>query len=118
VPGKAAGDDEQSVDPDIVAVAGEAFGKPLGGDRDPAEAVSVEREFGGFARIARLHLDEGNCPATAGDDVDFAAGNASSAGEDSPALQPQIPAGQRLGSAAALFRLSPVHLPESSSARA
>ena len=94
-------------------VAHVARREPLGGSGDPAQPPFVEREGGGVLGGARLHLDEGERAAPPGDDVDLAAGNAGAPGEDAPAVQPQIPAGERLGAAAALLGGLAVHLARS-----
>lgn len=119
VAGQAAGNEEQRVDAYIVAVLGKARRQPLGGNCDAAQAIFVEcpgcRILGG----ALLDLDEGECAAAPGDEVDFAARNAGTAGEDSPAVQAQPPGGERLRPAPARFGDLPVQsLAPSSSARA
>src|SRR5215210_7682578 len=113
----AAGNDEQRVDPQVIALANEARRKPLGGGRHPPQPVMVKREAGGIGGSAGLHFDEGNDPAAPSDDVDFAARHPRPPSEDSPAAEPQIPAGERLGAAPALFGGVAVHL-ERSTARA
>jgi hypothetical protein len=118
VPRELAGHDEERVDSDVVAIAHVALRQPLGGDRDSAEAVAVEREGRGLLAPARLNFDEGQGPASARDDIDFAARDSRPAGKNPPPLQAQIPARQSLGPATPAFRLLPVHLRESSSARA
>ena len=99
----AARDDEDCVDADVVAGSGEADRQPLSGDRDAAQAITVEREGGGFLAAAGLDLDEGDYPAAPRDDVDFAAGDARSPGEDGPAMEPQPPRRDRLGAPPGLF---------------
>ena len=54
----------------------------------------------------------------AGDQIDFATGHASPAGEDPPAVQPQPPGGDALGAAAALLGDGAAVQRASSSARA
>ena len=76
------------------------------------------RECGRVFGRARFHFDERKHSAAARDDVDFAAMHPRAAREDSPAFEAQIPAGERLGAAAALLGCLAIHLRESSSARA
>ena len=116
---KAAWDDEDGVDADVVAGAGEARRQPLGGDRDPPQPVMVEGEARAILSGARLDLDEGDDAAAAGDQVDLAAGDAGAAGEDPPALEPKPPGGEVLGAPAALLGDEAVAVQRlSSSARA
>ena len=48
VMGKPSGNDEQCIYPNIVAVAHVARSEPLGGDRDAAQAIAVQRPGGRF----------------------------------------------------------------------
>lgn len=113
-----AGQEEDGVDANVVAGAHEARGEPLGGGDDPAQAIVVEGHGGAFLGGARLDLDEGDDVPAAGDQVDFAAGDAGPLGEDPPAMEPQPPGSEALGAAAALLgQLAAVQRP-SSSARA
>src|SRR3982751_1250534 len=100
VPRPPARDDEHRVDADVVAVAHEARGEALGGNRDAPQAVVVERKGCGLVRCARLNLDEGDGTAPAGDDVDLSAGNTRPSLENTPAAQAEVPAGERLGAPA------------------
>jgi hypothetical protein len=97
VPGQAARDDEQRVDPDRVAFAGEAGRKALGGIGDAAQAIFVERPGGGFLAAALLDLDEGQRSSATGDQVDLAARNPRAPRQDPPPAQPQPPGGDRFG---------------------
>lgn len=111
-------DDEQSIDPDIVAGAHVARRQPLGGNCHPAEAVAVERKCRGLGGGARLDLDEGERAPSAGDYVDLASGHPGTAGEDPPAVKAEPPGGDCLGAAAAFLGPAAVHLLERISARA
>ena len=91
VAGQAAGNDEQCVDPDVIAVAGIAVGEPLGGDRNTAEAIFVEGPSRRFGGMALLDLDKGEDAPAACDEVNFAAGHAGSMCENPPAVQPKPP---------------------------
>src|SRR3546814_2567855 len=86
---EAAREDEDGVDPHIIAVAQEARRQRFRGGGDAAEAIVVERQgdvgFGG----ARLYLDEGDNAATPRHQVDLAAWRAYAAGDYRPSLQPQ-----------------------------
>ena len=104
----AATNDEHGIDPNVVAVAHVARREALGGDDHSAQSPLVEREGGRFFAGPRLDLDEGQRAPAPGNDVDLAAGDASAAREDSPAVEPQVPAGQRLRPAAALLGRLPV----------
>ena len=103
VTGPAARDEVNGVDADHVAETGVARREAFGGDRDPAQAVGVERPCGGILGLALLDLDEGEGAAAARDEVDFAAGNARSLGEDRPAVKPQPPGGDAFGAPSALL---------------
>ena len=105
----AAGDDEQSVDADIVAWAHEARSEPLGGYRNAAQALAVEREGCGLSAGARLDLDERKGAPAPRDQVYFAAGHARAPGEDAPAVQAKVKGRELLGPAPALFGFPAVH---------
>jgi hypothetical protein len=109
--------DKQGIDPDVVSWLHEARRKPLGCDRDTAEAPFIEGEGGRVLASAGFDLDERKSPSAPGDNVDFAARHTCATGKDPPAFQPKVPAGEGLGSAAAFLSGVPVHL-ESSRARA
>ena len=98
-----AGHDEDRVDADIVAGPGITRRKALGGGRDPAKAIFVERQPGRLLRGALLDLDERKDAATSRDQVDLATGDAGPAGDDRPAVEPEPPRRDRLRAAAARF---------------
>jgi len=100
---QAPGQQENGVDADVVACPGVSRRQPLGGNRDPAQAVMVEGHGGAGLAGTGLDLDKGEGAAAAGDEVDLAAGHARPGGEDPPAMQPQPPGGEPLGAAAALL---------------
>ena len=81
-----AGDDQHGVDPDDVAARTEARGKQAGSDRDPGQALPIERPIGGMDGCALLDLDEGKRLSAAHDEVDFAPVDPDPLGEKSPAL--------------------------------
>lgn len=119
MPRQAARDDEQSVDADIVALAGVAGGQPLRGYGDAAQTIFIQRPGGSYRGAALLDLDERQNLAATGDQVDLATRHAGTPGEDSPALQAQPPGGDGLRLAAARLGQLPVQSPSpSSSARA
>jgi len=118
MPRPAPGDHEQSVDPNIVAVAHVARREPLGRDRDAFQPMAVERERRVRVAGARLDLDKGEGAAAAGDYVDFASRDPRPAREDAPAVEPQEPAGEGFGAAPASLSFAAGHLRDSSSARA
>jgi hypothetical protein len=97
VAGQSAGDQEQGIDANRVAISGVAGREPLGGDRDPAQAIFIECPCCGVFGAALFDLDEGQCPAATRNEVDLATGNAGAPRENSPALQPQPPGGERFG---------------------
>ena len=111
----AAGNDEQRVDADVVAWAGEARRELLSGGRDPAQAVAVECEVGGFTAAALLDLDEGDDASAASDEIDLAAVDPRAAGEDPPAVEAKPPGGERFGAAAATLGECAVQAPPPSS---
>jgi hypothetical protein len=113
-----AGKQENGIDADHVAGAGEARRKSLGGERHPPQPVPVERHRGALLAGSRLDLDEGKRAATPRDEVDFAAGDAGAMGEDPPAVQAKPPGRQPLGTAAAALGDGPPVQRPSSSARA
>ena len=115
---QAAWDDENGVDAHVIAVAQEALGKAFSGDRDPAQAIGVERESCRVFGRPRFDFDERQRVAATGNDIDFAAGDARAPGEDPPAVQTKPPGGEGLGAAATLFGGMATHLAERSSARA
>ena len=117
--GEAAGNDEDGVEADVVAGPGVARGELLGGGRDAAQAVAVEREAGRFAGRALLDLDEGDDASAAGDEIDLAAVDPRPTREDSPAVEAKPPGGERLGAAAAALGGGAAQAPSpSASARA
>ena len=77
----------------------------------------VESECGSFFGRARLDLDECEGAAAARDAVHYAAGHTGAAGKNSQALEPQVPAGERLGAASAPLGRLAIHR-ERSRARA
>ena len=117
VPGPTSRHDKQRIDAYIITVAHVARREPLGGDDDPSQPPLVKSEAGGFLSRARLDFDECQRAPAPCNDIDLSARNARSAGQDSPAVQPQEPAGEGLRAAPALFRLPTGHR-QRSSARA
>lgn len=115
--GKTAWNDVDCVDAQVVAIANEPRCEPLGGSGDAAQAVGIERESGSIFGGSRLNLDEGKRPASARNDVHFAAGNSGPARKNSPAVQPKPHRRQCFGATAALLGLLALHL-ERSRARA
>ena len=111
---QAARDEEDGVDPDDVAGACEPRGQALGGDRDPAQAMVIERPGGGFLAVALLHLDECNGRITPRDEVDLSTGDPRADRKDPPAVKPQPPRRKRFGAAAALFGGPPSAAPAQS----
>ncbi len=105
---QAARDDEDRVDADVVAGAGEALLELARGDRDPAQAMLVERECSGIGGGALLDLDKRQHLATPRDQIDLTAAHFHPLGEDPPAVKPQPPGGDGLGAAAALLGVTAV----------
>jgi len=114
MPWPAAGNDEQGIDPDIVAVAHEAWREPLGSDRDSPKAPIVERVSRGVLVSTCLDLDKGEGASPPGNDIDFTTGHPGSPGQDPPTAQPQVPTSEGLRAPAALLGPLPVHLLRSS----
>lgn len=98
-----AGGDQDHVDPHILPAARKARREQFGGGGDAAQAGFVDRmvELGGGG--ARLHLDEGDQPVPAGDEIDFARAGAYPLGQDRPAQPGQVARSDRLAVAAAAF---------------
>ena len=96
-------DEEDGVDPHVIAGAGVAQREALGGDRDAAQAIGVERPGGGFLGAALLDLDKGERTAAPRDEVDLATGNPRALGEDAPAVEAEPPGSDGFGAAAARF---------------
>jgi len=115
-------DEEDGVDADDVAGASIAHSQALGGDRDPAQAKSIERPCGGFDAAPLLDLDERDGPAAPRNQIDFSAGDPRADREDPPAMKPQPPRREGFSAAAALLGsslvASPAQLWLRSSARA
>ena len=114
---QSAGNNEDCIDANVVVRFLVVGRKPLGCSDHAAQAPGIQGHGGSLFGRSRFDLDEGESSSASGNDIDFAAGHASSSRKDMPAAKPQPPAGQRLGSAAALFSRLAVHL-ERSSARA
>ena len=93
VTGEAAGHNEQSIDADVVAVAGKARRQPLGRHGDTPQPIFVERPGRGVDCAALLDLDKRQRPAATGNQVDLATRYARPLGENSPTSQPQPPGG-------------------------
>ena len=79
-----AGNDEQSVDANVVAEPGVARRQLLHSRRDTAQAVMVQGKAGGVCGRALRDLAESDYPPAPGDQIDFAAANARPARQDSP----------------------------------
>jgi hypothetical protein len=117
VAGEAARNDEDRVDAHIVIGLLVARRETLRCNDDAREPQGIERHCCSAFGRSRLHFDEGEDFASLRYDVDLAAGNASAPGEDAPVVEAESPAGDCLGSAAALFGCFAVHF-ERSRARA
>ena len=115
--GRASRNDEDGIDPQVIAGLHVPRGQALRGNGHAAKSPGVERHGCRAFGRSRLHFDEGGDLAASGDNVDLAAGNASAPGEDAPVVEAESPAGDCLGSAAALFGCFAVHF-ERSRARA
>jgi hypothetical protein len=91
MPWQPAGHDEDGIDANVVTRPRVAGGEPLGGDRDTAEAIFVEREGGGIFAAPLLHFHEGDRLSALRNEIDFTAVNTRSPSENSPAMKPQPP---------------------------
>ena len=107
VVGEAARHNEDGVDADIVTGAGVTRGKLFGGGGDAAQAVAIERHSGSIGGRALFHFDEGEHLAAPGDEVDLPATKLHAPAKDSPAVEPEPPGGDGLGTAAAPFCFLP-----------
>src|SRR5262249_40531537 len=72
-----------------------------GGAGDADLLARPQRVDGGEVVVAPLDLDDGQCAAATGDDVDLADRALQAARDDAVALEPQPPGGQALAAAAA-----------------
>src|SRR5438128_1386798 len=113
MPRPALRNDEQSIDTHVVAVAQIARREPPRGRDNPAQPPPIQPERGGIFGGARLDLDKGEDLSAPRYYVDFAAGHTRTPGEDAPAVEPEIPAGEGLGAAAAPLGGLSLHLARS-----
>ena len=118
MPRPSARDDEHGVDPDVIAIAHVARSQPLGRGYDPAQTPWVQREVSGCIGVPGLHFDEGEGATSTRYDVDFSARHASPAGEDAPAVTPQVHGCEGFRASPTFLGSFAVHLRDSSSARA
>ena len=81
-------DHEHCVNPDVVAFAHEAGGKPLRRNRDAPQAILIEREGNCVLVIARFHLDESERVTSTRDDIDFTTRHACAASKNTPPSKP------------------------------
>ena len=105
---KPARDNEDGIDTNVVVGAGIARHEGFSSGGDAPQAVTVERHPGGVGGGALLDLDEGEDGAAASDQIDFPAAKLHAPGEDSPAMEPKPPSGERFGAAATLLGFPPV----------
>lgn len=117
VPGEATRNDEDGIDPDVVARPRVTLSEPLGGNDDASKSPGVERHCCGVRSRPGFHLDECKYLPAPRDDIDLAARHPGTAGKNPPAVKPKPPAGERLGTASTLFSRFPIHF-ERSRARA
>ena len=105
---QSAWDDEDRVDPDVVARAGISRLELACGDRDAAQAMLVERQGCGIGGGALLDLDERQPLAAPRNQVDLTAAHLDPLGEDPPAMEAEPPGGDRFGAAPALLGVAAV----------
>lgn len=118
MPRQAAGDQEDGIDADVIALTSIARRQALGGRDDAPQPVFVKRHCRRVLGGPRLDLDEGEDAAAAGDKIHLAARSPGAARKNSPAVQAQPPRGNGLALAPALFGDDPTIQRLSSSARA
>jgi hypothetical protein len=118
VPREAAGDDEDGVDPQIIAIAHEAWSKPFRGSCDAPQPVLIKREIGSLGRGTGLHFNESEGSPAPSDQIDFAAGHACPLRENTPSVETEPKGREPLCAPPTRFRLLPVHSDASSKARA
>ena len=73
MPRPTSGNDEQSVDAHIIAVAQIARRELLGGNDNPSQPPLIQRKGGGILAGPGLDLDEREDATATGDDIDLAA---------------------------------------------
>ena len=95
--------DEYRVDANVVAVAGVAQGKALGGNGNTPQPILIKRRGSAFLTATRFYFDESDDFAAAGDEIYLSARYACAPGEDAPAVQPKPPCGEHLGFASLPF---------------
>jgi hypothetical protein len=101
-------DDEDRIDPNILAILGVARRQLFRRRRHPFQTMMVERHGCRIVAGALLDLDEGNGPPPLGDQVNLTAADARPRRQYPPAVEAQPPGGDRLGAATAPFRLGTV----------
>ena len=107
---------QQHVDAQIIIWSGIARSDAFCRRDDTFQPPRIYRQIK-IRRIASpLNFYESDSSATAGDEIDLAAWRFHPARQNPPALQPQIPRGQRFAPSAKAFPLGPAHF--SSIARA
>jgi hypothetical protein len=110
---------EHHVDPYVIARPGEARAQHFGGCGDAAQAILVDGKVEVGGAVAPFDLDESDGAPSAGDEVDFADGNAQPFADYAPAVEAQPPSCNTLGPSAACFGGGAVQAPSfSASARA
>ena len=107
---KAAGDNEDRVDADVVAWAGIARSERFCRGGDAAQTMAIERHPGGIGGGALFDLDERQHVSTARDQVDFPAAQLDPPPENPPALESEPPSGEGLGTSAAPFGFLPAQV--------
>ena len=80
--------DEDRINADVVTGAGVTRLELARGDRDPAQAMLVERERRGVSSSALLDLDKRQHPAAPRDQIDLAAAHFHPLGQNPPAVEP------------------------------
>ena len=114
---QASRDDEDRIDANVVARPGVTRLELARGDRDAAQAMLIERKRRSVGGGALFDLDEGQHLAAPRDQINLAAAHFDPLGENSPAVEPQPPGGNRLGAATALLGVTAVQ-PDAPSASA
>ena len=104
----AARDDEDGVDADRVVGAGIAGKQRFRRAGDPAKAIFVQCQRRLLGGRARLHLDESESAAAAGDDIHFPNRSPRPGGEYPPAFESKPPGRQPFRLSAAALRLPPI----------
>src|SRR5690606_5655145 len=114
----ATGRKKHHVDTPILVRAGVTMTDRFSRRRDTAQAVAVDGRIEPFPTRAPFHLDEGNRPSAANDQIDLATRRLQSPRKHAPTVQSKPERRPAFAAAPLTFSNLPVHSPRNSMARA